>query len=84
MSIITIAVVVWLTGFIGGMGVLLYDYRDYGRTVYLPEFLKDTLLTFVLWPCIVHHIIWYSIRGFLRLIGVDIEKLKNIKITKGE
>lgn len=84
MSLITLAILIWIGGFLGGLGVLLYDYRDYGREVYLPEFLKDALLTFFVWPCIVHHIIWYTLRGIIGLFGIDLSNLKNIKVTKGK
>lgn len=83
LDIIYYGSIIWATGFLGGIGVLLYDYRGYGRDVKLGEFLKDALLTFILWPCITHHIILYSIRPIFNLVNIDLSKLKDITIVKG-
>lgn len=83
LDIIFYGSIIWVTGFIGGLGVLLYDYRGYGRDVKLGEFLKDALLTLILWPCITHHIIWYSLRPIFNILNIDLSKLKDITIVKG-
>lgn len=83
LDIIFYGAIIWVTGFLGGLGVLLYDYRGYGRDVKLGEFLKDTLLTLILWPCITHHIIWYSLRPIFNILNIDLSKLKDITIVKG-
>ena len=67
----------------GGMIVLLTDYREYERDVTLGEFLRDTLLTLVAWPTIIHHIVIYVIRLLGSLLGINVDKLKNIVIVKG-
>lgn len=76
-------IIIWITGFLGGMGVLLYDYRGYGRDVKIGEFIRDTLLTLILWPGIIHHIFIYTFRALFNLFGIDTDKLKDITIVKG-
>lgn len=82
-ELILYIVIGWLVGFIGGLGVIFTDYKSYSRDVYLWEFLFDILLTFLLWPVIIHWIIIYPVLTVSRWFGWDFKKLKNIKIIKG-
>lgn len=78
---IILCIAIWITGFVGGVGVLLYDYRDYGRDIKMREFLADLVLTFIGWPTIIHHIIIYSFRPISNII--DFSKFNDITIVKG-
>lgn len=76
--------IIWFIGFIGGMWVLLYDYRNYDRDVKIMEFLENTMWTFIAWPTIIHYIIYYMFRPIINMIHIDFSKFKDITIVKGK
>jgi len=75
---------IWFTGFIGGMWVLIYDYRSYDRDVKMMEFLENTLWTFIAWPTIIHYIILYAFKPITNMFDIDFSKFKDITIVKGK
>lgn len=77
MSWIEITIIVWLTGFVGGIGVALKDYQSYDRDVLLYEFAVDLVIIFFVWPVISHYIVQYTVIALINILGI-----KNITIFK--